>query len=264
VQAPGEGLSFFNFAASHDGIGVLPAEGILSEDELEGMIRAVEERGGYVSYKSTPQGEVPYELNINYFSGIAETTLSEELRVRKFLASQAILLALPGMPGIYIHSLIGSENDRRAVEESGIKRRINRAKLSYDRVQDELSTPGTIRERIFSGFEELLRARVQEPAFHPLAEARVLPTPKEVFSLLRVRSTQEREKRGVLCITNLYHKPAEASFSAADLRMGQERYFTDIITGDVFYPTWETNARFSLELEPFEVLWLSYKRKEPR
>jgi len=264
VQAPGEGLSFFNFAASHDGIGVLPAQGILSEDELEGMIRAVEERGGYVSYKSTPQGEVPYELNINYFSGIAETTLSEELRVRKFLASQAILLALPGVPGIYIHSLIGSENDRRAVEESGIKRRINRAKLSYDRVQDELSTPGTIRERIFSGFEGLLRARVQEPAFHPLAEARVLPTPKEVFSLLRVRRTQEREKRGVLCITNLYHKPAEASFSAADLRMGEERYFTDIITGDVFYPTWETNARFSLELEPFEVLWLSYKRKEPR
>lgn len=261
ANAPGEGMSFFNFTASHDGIGVLPAQGILSEDELDRMIQAVEERGGYVSYKATPQGEVPYELNINYFSGIAETTLSEELRVKKFLASQSILLIMPGVPGIYIHSLIGSENDRRGVEESGIKRRINRAKLSYDQVQDELSTAGTVRERIFSGFEELLRARVQEPAFHPLAEARVIPTPKEVFALLRGRRTQEGEKRSVLCITNLSHKPAEASFSAADLRMGEERYFTDLVTGDVFYPTWETNARFSLELQPFEVLWLAHARR---
>lgn len=260
VKPPGQGMSFFNFAASHDGIGVLPAQGILTESELSGMIRAVEDRGGFVSYKATPQGEVPYELNINYFSGIAEPTLSEELRVRKFLASQSILLALPGVPGIYIHSLIGSENDRKGAEESGIKRRINREKLLYDRVQDELSRRGTIREQVFSGFEQLLWARVQEPAFHPMAEARVLPTPKEIFALLRIRRPQE-ENRGVLCVCNLYHKPAEASFNAADLRMGEERYFTDLITGDLFYPTWETYSRFSLELQPFEVLWLSYLRR---
>ena len=260
IKAPGQNMSFFNFAASHDGIGVLPAQGILLEEELKGMIQAVEERGGYVSYKATPHGEVPYELNINYFSGIAETTLSEDLRVRKFLASQSILLAFPGVPGIYIHSLIGSENDRRGVEESGIKRRINREKLDYDQVQDQLSTRGTIRERVFSGFEELLRARVQEPAFHPMAEARVLPAPKEVFALLRIRKPQDGN-RGVLCVCNLLHKPAEAGFNAADLRMGEERYFTDLITGDVFYPTWETYSRFSLELQPFEVLWLAYARR---
>jgi len=260
IKAPGEGVSFFNFAASHDGIGVLPVQGILTEEELSGMIRAVEERGGYVSYKATPEGEVPYELNINFFSGISETTLSENLRVRKFLTSQSILLALSGVPGIYIHSLLGSENDRRGAEESGIKRRINREKLLYDRVQDELSTRGTLREQVFSGFEQLLRARVQEPAFHPMAEARVLPTPKEVFALLRLRRPQDGN-RGVLCVSNLNHKPAEASFKAADLRMGEERYFTDLITGDVFYPSWETYSQFSLELQPFEVLWLAYQRR---
>ncbi|MCX7788388.1 MAG: alpha-amylase family glycosyl hydrolase [Spirochaetes bacterium] len=260
IKPPGDGMTFLNIAASHDGIGVLPVQGILTEDELSGMIRAVQGRGGYVSYKATPNGEVPYELNINFFSGIAEPTLSESLRVKKFLASQSILLVLPGVPGIYIHSLLGSENDRKGAEESGIKRRINREKLSYDRVQDELSTRGTVREQVFSGFEELLRARVQEPAFHPMAEARVLPTPKEVFALLRLRRPQEGN-RGVLCVCNLYHKPAEASFNAADLRLGEERYFTDLITGDVFYPTWETYSRFSLQLEPFEVLWLAYQRR---
>ncbi|GAB4375255.1 MAG: sugar phosphorylase [Spirochaetales bacterium] len=260
VNSPGKGMSFFNFAASHDGIGVLPAHGILTEDELSGLIEAVEERGGYVSYKATPNGQIPYELNINYLNAISETSLSDDLRVKKFLASQSILLAFPGVPGIYIHSILGSENDRKGVEESGIKRRINREKLSYDRVQEELSTRGTLRERVFSGFEELLRARVQEPAFHPMSEARVLPSPKEVFALLRVRRPQDGD-RGVFCLCNLHYEPVEASFSAADLRMGEERYFTDLITRDAVYPHWDTSSRFSLELQPFEVLWLSFQRR---
>lgn len=99
LELPGEGMSFFNFCASHDGVGVLPARGILSEEEIEGLVQAVVERGGYISYKSTPQGEVPYELNINYFSAVAENALSEDLRVKKFLASQSILLAMPGGTG---------------------------------------------------------------------------------------------------------------------------------------------------------------------
>ncbi|MBP7493864.1 MAG: sugar phosphorylase [Spirochaetales bacterium] len=260
LELPGEGMSFFNFCASHDGVGVLPARGILSEEEIEGLVQAVVDRGGYISYKSTPQGEVPYELNINYFSAVAENDLSEDLRVKKFLASQSILLAMPGVPGIYIHSLIGSENDRKGVEESGIKRRINREKLLYDQVQHELSTPGTLRERVFSGFEELLRARVQEPAFHPTAEGKVLPAPKEIFALVRFRRPGE-ERRGVLCLVNLYHKPMVAGFEASALEMGEERYFTDLLTGDAVYPSWESYGKFSLELDPFEVVWLSYLRR---
>ncbi|MFQ3621810.1 MAG: alpha-amylase family glycosyl hydrolase [Spirochaetales bacterium] len=260
IKMPGPGMSFLNFAASHDGIGVLPAQGILSSTEMQGMLKAVEERGGFVSYKATPEGKVPYELNINYFSAISEPTLSEELRIKKFLASQSILLALPGVPGIYIHSLIGSENDRKGAEESGIKRRINREKLWYDRVQEALSTRGSIREQVFSRFEDLLRARIQEPAFHPLASCQVLPTPKKVFALLRTRRPQE-EPVGVLCVVNLHYKPVEVCFNAAELRLGEERYFKDLITGDVFYPTWEDYAHFSLELQPFEVLWLGFKRR---
>ena len=257
IRSPGPGRSFFNFCASHDGIGVLPARGILPEEELADVFAAVEERGGFISNKSTPEGDVPYELNINYFSAVAETSLSEALRVRKFVSSQSILLAMPGVPGIYVHSIIGSENWRPGVEESGIKRRINRRKLRYDEAQDELSTPDTARERVFAGFEILLMARIAEKAFHPLADSRVVPTGPEVFALLRIRRPADGPGR-VLCLASLSPKDAEVAFSVKDLGMTGERFFTDIISGDAVYPSWDTELRFSLALGPFEVLWLRY------
>ena len=257
IRSPGPGMSFFNFCASHDGIGVLPARDILPEEQLASVYSAVEARGGLISHKSTAQGNIPYELNINCFSAISEPELSGPLRVRKFIASQSILLAMPGVPGIYVHSLIGSENWIQGVRESGMNRRINRQKLDYGKVQDELSTPDTIRERIFAGFEILLMARIAEPAFHPLAASRVVPTAGNVFALLRIRRDQDGPGR-VLCLASLSPKDAEVSFSARELDMNGERLFTDIISGDVVYPSWEAENRFSMTLGPFEALWLRY------
>ena len=48
---------------------------------------------------------------------------------KKFLLTQAVLLCLRGVPGIYVHSIFGSQNDRDRVEKSGLKRDINRAKF---------------------------------------------------------------------------------------------------------------------------------------
>jgi sucrose phosphorylase len=254
IRSPGSGRTFFNFCASHDGIGVLPARGILSEEELKGIFAAVEERGGFISYKSTPAGDIPYELNINYFSAVAEQSLSDSSRIKKFLASQSILLAMPGVPGIYVHSLIGSENFREGARESGIKRRINRKKFDYAEVQDELSTPGTVRALIFEGYEKLIAARSGEKAFHPMADSRVIRTSSEVFALLRERRPEDGPGK-VLCLVNMTHEEIEAGIDTGTLGMA-DKYFTDLLSGDKIYPTWENPRRFSLELEPFEVLWL--------
>jgi sucrose phosphorylase len=259
---PNTGVSFFNFCASHDGIGVLPAKGILPEEELALVIREVEKRGGRVSYKTGPNGNIPYELNINYFSAVAEETLSAAGRVHKFIASQAILLAMPGVPGIYVHSIIGSENWQEGVKESGINRRINRQKLDYAVFREEMSSPDSPREEIFTAYENLIAARSEENAFHPLAPFRVLPTEKECFALLRESRPQDAESSGkagrVLCLTNLTPKAADTAFAAKDIGLADGRCFTDIIAGDIVYPTWETEHRFSLTLEAFEVLWLKY------
>ncbi|MDR1933633.1 MAG: sugar phosphorylase [Spirochaetales bacterium] len=271
IQSPGEGCTFFNFCASHDGIGVLPAKGILPDEELEAVVAEVEKRGGRVSYKAAAGGNIAYELNINYFSAVAEQTLSDSQRARKFIASQAILLAMPGVPGIYVHSIIGSQNWQEGVQQSGINRRINREKLDYAVFREQMSAPASLREEIFCAYENLLAARMGETAFHPLAASRVLPTGKECFALLR-ESRDGRQPGRVLCLTNLLPKEADLCFAAKDLGLDGELcnpvndyrykrtgiYFTELVTGDTVYPTWENGHGFSLTLEPFEVLWLKY------
>lgn len=165
--------TYFNFCASHDGIGMLPSHGILSDQEREKLIQAVSDHGGLVSYKSTKQGLIPYELNTNYLSALADPNLPVELRAQKFLASQAILLAMPGTPGIYIHSLLGSENWTQGPEITGANRTINREKLFLEDLERELADPLTLRSRVFRGYKEMLALRRTLPALHPAAAIQV-------------------------------------------------------------------------------------------
>jgi glucosylglycerate phosphorylase len=113
LSLPSTKVTFFNFLASHDGIGLNPARGILSEEEILEMVARVEAHGGLVSSKTNPDGtQSPYEMNISYFDALSDPNSAEpvEVQVQRFLGSQAILLAMAGLPGIYVHSLLGSRN----------------------------------------------------------------------------------------------------------------------------------------------------------
>ncbi|MEM8679459.1 MAG: alpha-amylase family glycosyl hydrolase, partial [Planctomycetota bacterium] len=106
LAPPPAGCTFFNFTASHDGIGVRPLEGLVSASRLQNLVEAVRARGGRVGMKTNPDGtESPYELNITYFSALADP--QDSLQVRRFLTTQAVMLGLQGLPGIYFHSLVG-------------------------------------------------------------------------------------------------------------------------------------------------------------
>lgn len=124
--------TYFNFLASHDGIGMRPATGILSDEEINSLVQKAVQNGGQVSYKDNADGtQSVYELNINYGEALqnpGEDT-TEELVTKKIIAAHSILLTLQGVPAIYYHSLLGSKNDLVGYEESGINRRINREKL---------------------------------------------------------------------------------------------------------------------------------------
>ncbi|MEJ2101843.1 MAG: alpha-amylase family glycosyl hydrolase [Desulfobacterales bacterium] len=59
--------TFFNFTASHDGIGVRPLEGILDPVELDCIFDTVKAIVGQVYYKNNPEGsESPYELIFSF------------------------------------------------------------------------------------------------------------------------------------------------------------------------------------------------------
>lgn len=174
LTLPSEKVTFFNFLASHDGIGLNPARGILPESEIEKLLT-----GQLVSYKNDPDGSSsPYELNANYFDIIGNN-------VDAFLCAQAIMLVMRGLPGIYFHSLFGSRGWPEGVKQTGRYRSINRQKCARVKLERELAMPGSERYRIFTGYRQLLEKRAASPAFNPYAPQEVLDCGDAVFALRR-------------------------------------------------------------------------------
>lgn len=169
LEYPDEGMTFFNFTASHDGIGMRPLEGIVPPDRIDALANRVLELGGKVSWREKPDGsQSPYELNITYFSALRDTEEnSAELHVRKFLASQAIMLALRGIPGVYFHSLVGTENDEAGVNRTGHNRSINRQKFSSAELRQRLASNHSKQRAVFEGYQKMLEIRCRQKAFHP-------------------------------------------------------------------------------------------------
>ncbi|MDL2228740.1 sugar phosphorylase [Treponema sp. OttesenSCG-928-L16] len=202
---------FLNFLASHDGVGLTPAKGLVDDAAFAAAIEEARRRGALVSYKAVPGGEIPYELNCSYAGVAAPPSLGPpELRARAFLATQAVLLALSGLPGVYFHSWIGSEAWEDGPEILGYKRAINREKPPIDLVEDELDDPSSFRSRVYRGFERLLAFRGKEAAFDPAAPQQLVPSEKSLFVLLR---GPDAEGRRVLCIQNLGPERMTLSYS---------------------------------------------------
>ena len=232
-----ETATWFNFLASHDGIGIRPTEGLLSEAERQALADRVLAHGGQVSLADQPDGSTSvYELNVSYLDALCTPQEAEddETFARKAVAAHNILLSVVGVPAIYIHSLLGSRSDLRAVEETGIARRINRAVLDAVELGDELAAGGR-RRMVLDGITGLLRKRRDVPAFTPSADQEVLDLDPRVFA---VRRTSENGSK-VVSITN--------------------------VTGDAVAVTWPRSARDvldgslvegSAELKGYAVRWL--------
>ncbi len=199
LELPSDNVTFFNFCASHDGIGLTPARGILSDEAIEAMAERVQALGGFVSYKANGDGsQSAYELNISYLNALAvpDAAESEELVARRFLASQAIMLALRGVPGIYFHSLFGSQNWPEGVQQTGRYRSINRQKLQRDQLEQELKSG--LRQRVFTGYCQLLKLRTAEKAFHPIGDQTILKLHPAIFAILRGHQGTQ-----MLCLHNV-------------------------------------------------------------
>ncbi len=172
------GTAFFNFTASHDGVGLRPLEGLVDEQRLASLTEAVRGRGALVSERASPQGGTrPYELNVSYFDAVGEAAdsgkpIGVEEHVARFLATQALMLALRGVPGIYFHSLVGTPNDLEGYRASGERRRINRRRYGLGELRELLASPDSPRRMVLEGYRLMLRARRSTTAFDPAAAQR--------------------------------------------------------------------------------------------
>lgn len=230
LQLPSDQVCFFNFTASHDGVGVRPLQGIVSDDEIRELADIAVQHGGFVSMKDNGDGtQSPYEINCNYLDFATDPGASDEDRIQRFLLTQSVMLTMPGVPGIYYHSLLGSRNDRQAAEESGINRRINRAKLDVGDLVREIEDESSLRARLSSRYKRMLVARAAEPAFDPYSAASYR-NQNGVFAI---------ERGDVLAIHN---------FTGVKSAFDVESASVDLLSGDA------CEAR--VDLRPFEFRWL--------
>ncbi|MDF2905572.1 MAG: hypothetical protein K0R34_893 [Herbinix sp.] len=236
-----QATTYFNFLASHDGIGMRPVEDLLNAAQREQMVQEVLDRGGQIGYRSLSDGsQVPYELNINYMDAIAGDEADEDRMVQKFMCSQNILLTVVGMPGIYYHSILGSRNCYQYYEESGIKRRINREKLDATVLRAELSTPGSLRRKVIDRYKEILTMRKRYSAFAPTSHQRVQFLDERVFSYLR-----EGISETLLVLNNVSKDRIELNTKFR----GTELFTQKKING-------------SIQLNPYEYLWVLIDESE--
>lgn len=242
LSTPSPQTTFFNFTASHDGIGVRPVEGILEPSELERLVHHVQNNSGRISYKNNPDGSrSPYELNITYVDAIGGVDGPSDVQIRRFMLSQAVKFALAGVPAVYIHSLLGSHNNIEGMLRTGHNRTINRARLDARLIRGELNDPTSFRGRIFRMHVELLNARSKSPAFHPKAEQKA--TALHNGRVLMLEREAETEK--IVALYNFTGQPQAVQLAIPPA--------VDLLTGKPF-------PDGAVTLAPYAFYWLRISR----
>jgi glucosylglycerate phosphorylase len=244
--------TYFNFLDSHDGVSLQGARNILTKDDMEIIEKKAVEHGGLISYMDNGDGTLsPYEVDITWFSAINREDSKESIdfKVKRFLASRSIALVMMGIPGIYIHGLLGSKNDTEAILEGKSARSINRRTLKKDALIAALSDQNSTTFRISSHYGYMIKKRINERAFHPNAAQKVLEISDYLFTLMR---TSVDGKEHIVAITNITDKKQFVGFDTRSVGI-KAGSWCDVLSNKSFK---SHQGRLSFDMEPYEVLWL--------
>jgi sucrose phosphorylase len=241
------GTSYLNFIASHDGIGLRPAETFLTKDEISRFINLMEQNGGRVSYRSnntdTPE---PYEINITLFDAMKESFNKEvNLYLERFICIHAIMLSLEGVPAFYIHSLFGTQNDYALYKQNNQNRSLNRGKIKISEI--DLSNESESQSHIFLQLKKLMLIRKKQPAFHPNAVQFTLHLGSNLYGIWRQSLDK---KQSIFCISNLTDEIVKLSL--LDLNLIGFDHWRDIITEIEI-----DDITSEIEFSPYQTMWLT-------
>lgn len=242
------GTFYFNFVASHDGIGLRPAEGLLTEQEINDLVNCMLKFGGRVGWRSADNGkQKPYELNIALIDALKGTLRGEdEWQIERFICAHAIMFGLEGIPGLYIHSLIGTTNDEDKVIHTGHNRSINRHRWVFDELIDELDDVHSLHHQILTQITQLLHIRRAQKAFHPNAKQFTLQLRNELFGFWRQSIDR---KQSIFCISNITDNTEILHLS--DINLINADSWIDLISQQRL-----TAEALEVTLAPYQSLWL--------
>ena len=243
------GTTYFNFIASHDGIGLRPAEGLLNDEELSTLVHTMQSFGGKISWRASDHGQQkPYEINIALFDALQGTSKGpDKWQIDRFVCAHAIMLGMEGIPGIYIHSLLGTSNDYEKVENTGQNRSINRHRWQYRELASLLDSTYSQHHKVLTRMSQLIRIRKAQPAFHPNATQFTLQLGNQLFGFWR-QSLDRRQS--IFCISNI--SDSEQSILLSDINLIGTDCWVDLISRDEIH-----DVGGYLKLAPYQTVWIS-------
>ena len=243
------GCAYLNFTASHDGIGMRPADGVLPAQEKARMIETAQAAGGLVSMRSLPGGgQEPYELNCAFFEAVRRTFKGEdEHHIDRFLCSQTIVMSLEGIPAFYIHSMLATPNDHEAVARRGMNRAINRHRWDYPTLLEKLDNPESTNSEVLRRMSERLKLRARQTAFHPNATQFTLSLDERVFGLWRQSLDRDQS---IFALHNVSDEELRVSPTAVNLIEGET--WLDLLTGEEI----DANGE-DIVFAPYQCRWIT-------
>jgi len=244
------GTTYLNFIASHDGVGLRPTDGLLEEEEKNRMVGTMLQFGGRMTYRRAREGhDKPYEMNISLYDALKGTIDHgpDKWQLQRYVCAHAIMLALEGIPAIYIHSLLGTENDYARLENTGRNRSINRSQWDIQQLEEQLENKYSHHSKVFNELLRLIEIRKQQTAFHPNATQFTLHLGLQLFGFWR---QSMRREQSIFCIYNVTAETQQVALSDINL-IGTDNW-TDLISGLKV-----EDQSGSLTLSPYQSLWLS-------
>lgn len=244
------GCAYLNFTASHDGIGMRPAEGLLEKADVDQMIATLKQAGGLVSMRALPDGgEAPYELNCTFFDAMTRSFAGEEEhKFARFLCSQTIPMSLEGIPAIYIHAMLATPNDHAAVSRRGMNRAINRHRWNYPDLKKRLQDPDTDQARALTALSKRLALRASQPAFHPNGTQFTLPLDERVFGLWRQALDRSQS---IFALHNVSSN--HLVLPRTDLNLIEGEPWHDLLSGD-------DHGEGDITLAPYQCRWITNRQ----
>jgi len=237
IGETGNETALLNLSISHDGIHTGPARDVLNNEELQTIADECVTKGGKVLYRTSEDGgKEPYEFNITFPSAIGS--------IEGFLASQSIQLAIQGVPLIYFNNFIGAKNWSEGVEKLGYSRAINRQKFNYDSLVAELNDSNSNKYKVYTGYTKMIKARINEPLFSPLAGQKILNLSPSVVAILR-----RNDSGSLLAITNVTEKEVSLNVDLIKDELKKDQV-KDVLLDH------EINLENGLILSAYEVKWL--------
>lgn len=244
------GCAYFNFTASHDGIGLRPAEGLLEEKEFATLLETMRSFGARISMRSKTDGtESPYEINISLFDALQGTVQGpDQWQIARFLCSQTVMMSLEGIPAFYIHSLLATPNDVAGMEATGHNRSINRHSWDQERLEALLQDSESPQAIVLKELSRLIQIRRQQRAFHPNATQYTLhPASPAILAFWRQSITRDQS---IFCIHNLSDR--SQTLSMTELNLVNTDSWVDLISGE---PIDVLDATY--EMAPYQSMWIT-------